>query len=188
MLLLVTIGFASAGKSCPDQCGQAGARLSISAKPAQKLHFMQENHPLQPREHTLLTLFPVKRSSGNPGPQLTPTMPMATATPITEQSVVPTELPLPPPPCPKVVPFGIKDANHLRRAYPLLRHGHDKASWRLVDGLGLESADPPCTGEGCYDSTGCLVPCSPCAGVTGTVVLHRWMVEAREPDKGVQHW
>ena len=28
MLVLVTIGFASAGKSCPDQCGQAIARLS----------------------------------------------------------------------------------------------------------------------------------------------------------------
>ena len=45
----------------------------------------------------------------------------------TEQSVVPAELPLPPPPCPKVVPFGIKDAKHLRRAYPVLRHGHEKA-------------------------------------------------------------
>ena len=58
----------------------------------------------------------------------------------------------------------------------------------IVDGLGLESVDPPCTGEGSIDSTGCIVPCSPCAGVRGSVVLHRWMVEAREPDKGVQHW
>ena len=154
----------------------------------QHLRFMQENRPLQPRERTLLTFFPAKRSSGNPSPQSTPTMLTATSTPITEQSVVPTELPLPPPPCPKVLPFGIKDANHLHRAYPLLRHGHEKASWRLVDGLGLESVDPPCIGEGSYDSTGCIVPCSPCASVRGSVVLHRWMVEAREPDKGVQHW
>ena len=40
----------------------------------------------------------------------------------------------PTPPFLKVLPFGIKDANHLRRAYPLLPHGHDKATWRLVDG------------------------------------------------------
>ena len=33
----------------------------------------------------------------------------------------------PNPTCPKVLPFGIKDANHLRRPYPLLRHGHEKA-------------------------------------------------------------
>ena len=44
------------------------------------------------------------------------------------------------------------------------------ASWRLVDGLGLESVDPPCTGEGSFDSTGCIVPCSPCGGVRGSVV------------------
>ena len=98
---------------------------------------------------------------------------------MTEQSGVPAKLPPPPPPCPKMLPFGIKDANHLRRAYPLLRHGHEKAAWRLVDGLGLESAD--------YDSMGCIVPCSPRAGVRGSVVLHCWMVEARQPDKGVPH-
>ena len=136
----------------------------------QHLCFMQENRPLQPRERTLLTFFPAKRSSGNPSPQSTPTMPTATSTPITEQSVVLIELPLPPPPCPKVLPFGIKDAIHLCRAYPLLHQGHEKASWRLVDGLGSESVDPPCTGEGSYESMGCIVPCSPCAGVRGSVV------------------
>ena len=70
--------------------------------------------------------------SSDSSAQSTPTMPIATSTPITEQSVVPAEFPLPPPPCPKVLQFGIKDANHLRRAYPLLRHGHEKASWRPV--------------------------------------------------------
>ena len=177
-----------------------GKKLSRSVRPSsstfeqhcktsqQHLRFMQENIPLQPRERTLLTSFPAKRSSANTSPQSTPTIPTATSTPFPEQSVVPTELPLPPPPCLKVLPFGIKDANHLRRAYPLLRHRHEKASWRLVDGLYWESVDPPCTGEGSYNSTGCIVPCSPCADVRGSVVLHRWMVEAREQDKGVQHW
>ena len=129
-----------------------GKKLSRSVRPSsstfeQHCKTSQENRPRQPRERTLLTFFPAKRSSGNPSLQSTPTMPTGTSTPITEQSVVPTELPLPPPPCPKVLPFGIKDANHLRRAYPLLRHGHEKASWRLVDGLGLESVDPPCPGR-----------------------------------------
>ena len=177
-----------------------GKKVSRSVRPSsstfeqrcktgqQHLRFMQENRPLQPRERTVLTFFSAKQSSGNPSPLSTPTMPTATSTPITEQSVVHAELPLPPPSCPKVLPFGIKDANHLRRAYPLLRHRHEKASWRLVDGLGLESVDPPCTGKGSYDSTGCIVPCSPCAGVRGSVVLHRWMVEARERDNDVQHW
>ena len=179
MLLLVTIGFACAGKRCPDQPRPSSSTFEQHCKTSQQhLRFILENRPLQPRELTLLTFFPAKRSSGNPSPQPT-TMATATSTPITEQSVVPAELPLPPPPCPKVLPFGFKDANHLRRAYPLLRHGHVKASWRLVDGLGLDSVDPPCTGEGSYDSTGCIVPCSPCAGVRGSVVLHRWMVEAR---------
>ena len=149
---------------------------------------MQENCPLPPQEHTLLTFFPAKRSIGNPSPQSAPTMPTATSTPITEQSVVPAELPLPAPPFRKVLPFGIKGANYLRRAYPLLRHGHEKVSRRLVDGLGLESVDPPCIREGSYDSTGCIAPCSPCAGLRGSVVPHRWMVEARELDKDVKHW
>ena len=52
----------------------------------------------------------------------------------------------------------------------------------------MELADPPYTGEGSYDSMGCIGPCSPCASVRGSVVLHRCMVEAREQDKGVQHW
>ena len=117
---------------------------------------MQENGPIKPRERTLLTFSPANRSSGNPSPQWTLTMRTATSIPITEQSVVPAELPLPPPPCPTVLAFGIKDANHLHRAYPLLRHGHEKASWRLVDVLGLESVDPPCTSDESYDSTGAL--------------------------------
>ena len=52
-------------------------------------------------------------------------------------------------------------------------HGHEKAAWRLVYGLGLESVDPPCTGEGSHDSMGCIVPYSPCAGARGSVMLHR---------------
>ena len=132
-------------------------------KPSHRhLRFMQENRTPQPQEHTLLTFFPAKQSSGNPSPQSTPTMPTATTTPMMEESVVPATLPLPPPPCPKVLSFGIKGANDLRRAYPLLCHGHEKAAWCVVDGLGLESVDPPCTGEGPYDSMGCIVPCSPC--------------------------
>ena len=93
------------------------------------------NNVHQPRERTLLTFFPAKRSSGNPSPQSTPTMPTATSTPIPKQSVVPTELPLPPPPCPKVLPFGIKDVNHLRRAYPLwlgLGIGRPAVYWRRI--------------------------------------------------------
>ena len=70
---------------------------SLSTLCQQHLRFMQENRPLQPREHTLLTFLVAKRSSGNPSPQLTPTMPTSTSTPITEQSVLPAELPLPPP-------------------------------------------------------------------------------------------
>ena len=62
---------------------------------------------------------------------------------------------IPTPLCPKVVLFGIKDANHLRREYPLLPHRREKATRRLVDGLGLESVDLPCTDEGSYDSTCC---------------------------------
>ena len=85
-----------------------GKKLSRSVRPSsstfeqhcktsqQHLHFMQENRPLQPRERTLLTFFPAKRSSGNPSPQSTPTMPTATSNPIPEQSVVPAVLPLPP--------------------------------------------------------------------------------------------
>ena len=84
----------------------------------QHLCVMQQNHTPQPREHTLLTFFPAKQSNGNPRQQYAPTMPSATTTPMTKESVVPTELPLPPPPCPKVVPFGIKDGNCSRRAYP----------------------------------------------------------------------
>ena len=34
MVLLVTIGFACVGKSCQEQCGQAVARLSNTARPA----------------------------------------------------------------------------------------------------------------------------------------------------------
>ena len=70
---------------------------SLSTLCQQHLRFMQENRPLQPREHTLLTFSPAKRSSENPSPQSTPTKPTSTSTPITEQSVVPAELPLPPP-------------------------------------------------------------------------------------------
>ena len=35
---------------------------------------------------------------------------------------------------------------------------------------------------------GCIVPCSPFAGVRRSVVLHRQMVEAGERDRSVQHW
>ena len=149
---------------------------------------MQENCTPQPQKRTLLTFFPATQSSGNPSPQLTPTMPTATTTPMTEQAVVPAELPLPPLAYPKVLPFGIKDANHLQWAYPLLRHGHEKTAWRQVDGLGLESVDLLCTGEGSYDSMGCIAPCSPRASVRGNIVLHLWMFEAIEHDKGVQRW
>ena len=70
----------------------------------------------------------------------------------------------------------------LTQAYPLLRHGNEKAAWRLVDCFGCEVADSPSKGEGSFDFMGCIVPCSPYA------VLHRCMVKARHPDKGVQHW
>ena len=144
----------------------------------QHLHFMQENRPPQPRERSLVTFFWATLLSCNPSPQSTPTMPSMPMDSMAQQSIWPTNLPLPPPLCPKVLPSGIKDAHHLHHANALLRHTHEKATWHLVDGLGLESVDHPCRGEGPYDSMGCMVPCSPCGGVRESVVLHRWMVEA----------
>ena len=120
--------FCLCGKRLSRAVGLSSSTFEQHYKTSHKhLRFMQEILPLQPLEHTLLIFFPAKRSSGDLSPQSTPSMPMATPTPITEQSVVPANLPLPTPPCPKVVPFGIQDANDLRWAYPLLGHGHEKA-------------------------------------------------------------
>ena len=89
---------------------------SLSTLCQQHLRFMQKNRPLQPREHTLLTFFSAKRYSGYPSPQSAPTMPTSTSTPITEQSVVPAELPLPPP--------LVRKCCHLESKMPTIYAGH----------------------------------------------------------------
>ena len=49
--------------------------------------------------------------------------------------------------CMGALPLGIPKANALRGKYPVMRHAYEKVHWRYVDGMGIVSLDPPCTGK-----------------------------------------
>ena len=130
MLPLVTIGFACTGKSCVDQCGQVAARLSRNQQNqlAPLALDPREWHPSTTGMHNV-DLFVGKTIDWESQLAINPYHAYGDNH---EPSVVPTEIATSSPP--EVLPFGTKDAKYLRRAYPLLPHGHEKAAWWLVDG------------------------------------------------------
>ena len=45
--------------------------------------------------------------------------------------------------CNGALPLGVPNANALRGKYPIMRHAHEKVHCRYVDGMGVQSVDPP---------------------------------------------
>ena len=81
-------------------------------------------------------------------------------------------------------PLGIPNANALRGKYPVMRHAYEKVHSRYVDGMGIVSLDPPCTGKARFGDSGEKLPCNPCYEVPRNKALCKWMREGRSADFG----
>ena len=90
--------------------------------------------------------------------------------------------------CKGALPLGVPNANALRGKYPIMRHAHEKVHWRYVDGMGVQSVDPPCTGAARIGDSGEQLPCVPCAAVPSHPTMCVWMREERNADSSTPHF
>ena len=86
--------------------------------------------------------------------------------------------------CMGAPPLGTPNANALRGKYPVMRHAYEKVHSRYVDGMGIVSLDPPCTGKARFGDSGEKLPCNPCYEVPRNKALYKWMREERNTDSG----
>ena len=86
--------------------------------------------------------------------------------------------------CMGAPPLGIPNTNALRSKYPVMRHAYEKVHSRYVDGMGIVSLDPPCTGKACFGDFGEKLPYNPCYEVPRNKAPCKWMREERNTDSG----
>ena len=90
--------------------------------------------------------------------------------------------------CKGALLLGVPNANALRGKYPIMRHAHEKVHWRYVDGMGVQSVDPPCTGAARIGDSGEQLPCVPCAAVPSHPTMCVWMRKERNADSSTPHF
>ena len=71
----------------------------------------------------------------------------------------------------------------LRSKYPIMRHAHEKVHSRYMDGMGVQSVDPPCTGAALIGDSGEQLPCVPCAAPPSHPTMCVWMRNVRSSQK-----
>ena len=90
--------------------------------------------------------------------------------------------------CKRAHPLGVPNANALRGKYPIICRAHEKVHWRYVDGMGVQSVDPPYTGAAHIGDSGEQMPCVPCVAVPSHPTMCVWMREERNADSSTPHF
>ena len=84
--------------------------------------------------------------------------------------------------------LGFPNANASRGKYPTMRHAYEKVHTRYVDGMGIVSLDPPCTGRAHFGKLGEKLPCNVCYEVPHNKTFCKWMHEKSNADSGTDHF